>query len=402
MNLSEPGLDREEADRALERLGAESDRIAEALVAMDSHPGHQLLRAATPTGLTRTRWEQTSTAMATLWEQFALYRSLLERAREIRARRSRLGQDDLDELAELLTGQVVELGAQQVPIERRGLTGPSVIVERISLPELVSRMKAAYTTATSTLAEVDAVTSALLRRIDPLETELRAVTATAERLGRLAEPTRLRERLAEIRERAVSDPLGIDQTGQSELFAGIEADLAAVRAELARVTTARDGFDERIGRLTEALQEIERTQARTQAAEAEVHAKIARPGLAPAADLTAALRAGLDRAHALGRDAAWDELATEFEALEAQAAGAAVEADRALRARTGLLDRRLELRGRLDAYRAKAARLGRAEDLDLAALHGAAHDLLYTRPTDLAAATVAVNRYQQAVTEGAR
>ena len=56
MSLSEPGLDREEADRALNRLAAESDRIAEALVAMDGHPGHQLLRTATLTGVTRQRW----------------------------------------------------------------------------------------------------------------------------------------------------------------------------------------------------------------------------------------------------------------------------------------------------------------------------------------------------------
>jgi len=52
-----------------------------------------------------------------------------------------------------------------------------------------------------------------------------------------------------------------------------------------------------------------------------------------------------------------------------------------------LLDRRAELRGRLDAYRAKAERLGLAEDLNLAALHKQAHDVLYTRPTDLAAVT---------------
>ncbi|HWM07064.1 MAG TPA: hypothetical protein VNP92_32400, partial [Actinophytocola sp.] len=80
-------LSREEVDRALDRLGADSDRIAESLVAMDGHAGHQLLRGASLTGATERRWAEVSVAMATLWEQFATYRGLVDRAREVRARR---------------------------------------------------------------------------------------------------------------------------------------------------------------------------------------------------------------------------------------------------------------------------------------------------------------------------
>ncbi|MET1075881.1 MAG: hypothetical protein ABWY11_24750 [Umezawaea sp.] len=63
----------------------------------------------------------------------------------------------------------------------------------------------------------------------------------------------------------------------------------------------------------------------------------------------------------------------------------------------GLLDRRAELRGRLEAYRAKATGLGHAEDPALAALHRDAHDVLFTAPCDLPEATRAVGRYQRAV-----
>ncbi|HET8641563.1 MAG TPA: serine protease, partial [Pseudonocardiaceae bacterium] len=62
-----------------------------------------------------------------------------------------------------------------------------------------------------------------------------------------------------------------------------------------------------------------------------------------------------------------------------------------------LLDRRNELRGRLDAYRAKAAGIGHSEDLELERLFGVAHELLWTAPCDLPAATRALARYQQAV-----
>ena len=62
-----------------------------------------------------------------------------------------------------------------------------------------------------------------------------------------------------------------------------------------------------------------------------------------------------------------------------------------------LLDRRAELRGLLDAYQAKAARLGAAEDTELGKLYAQAHDLLWTAPCDLAAAAAAVTSYQEAI-----
>jgi len=59
--------------------------------------------------------------------------------------------------------------------------------------------------------------------------------------------------------------------------------------------------------------------------------------------------------------------------------------------------RRDELRGLLGAYKAKAARLGAAEDFGLAQRYDQARDLLWTAPCDLAAAEAAVAGYQQAV-----
>jgi hypothetical protein len=61
----------------------------------------------------------------------------------------------------------------------------------------------------------------------------------------------------------------------------------------------------------------------------------------------------------------------------------------------GLLDRRTELKGRLRAYAAKAARLGLAEDPDLLSSRGTASGLLTQQPCDLRAVTQAVVDYQQ-------
>ena len=93
----------------------------------------------------------------------------------------------------------------------------------------------------------------------------------------------------------------------------------------------------------------------------------------------------------------WTQLAAELDAIEQQAAAAAERSREAERGAVALVDRRDELRGLLDAYRARADRLGAREDTDLEARYAAARELLWTRPCDLAASADAVTGYQQAV-----
>ncbi len=83
--------------------------------------------------------------------------------------------------------------------------------------------------------------------------------------------------------------------------------------------------------------------------------------------------------------------------LESELAEAATRTSDLRRFVATLLGRREELRGLLDAYKAKAARLGQAEDTDLTARYDTARDLLWMAPCDLVAAGAAVNAYQQAI-----
>jgi hypothetical protein len=387
-------LSHEEADRALRRLSAESDRMADALVAMDSHAGNQLLRNATLTGVTKGRWEEASTAVAVLWDQFNVHRRLLEQARDVLGRKSRPGAAELGEVSTLLTEAVVELNAQQVPIEQRSLTGPAIVSERVTLTELVERMKASYAAVTEVLAAADAAWSTTIKQLDPLETELRAVEATAKSLG-VSDPAlaRVEEEISEIRARALSDPMSMTGTDPSRIKDG----LADARTRLARLAGAKDSFDDRTARIEALLAEISAAQGEAQLAYATVLEKIASPGLPRLIDSPPALRARLAELPELWRAGQWRQLASGLDELERDASTALAEARTQLRLITGLLDRRAELRGRLDAYRAKANRLGHAEDKELSALHRDAHNVLYTSPCDLAAATRAVNRYQQAL-----
>jgi hypothetical protein len=174
-------MDRDEVDEVLAVRAAESDRIAQSLLAMDDHPGHPLLDAAD------------REAVAALWAQFEAYRLLLQAAREVRDRAERPTPADLAEVTELLTGRAVELDSHSVPLSRRGLTGPAVISDRVALDELVTRMRAGYAAVVDTLARAvarHAAAEADRRDLEPVRAEahrLRALVREKIAVGTLPE-----------------------------------------------------------------------------------------------------------------------------------------------------------------------------------------------------------------------
>ena len=91
----------------------------------------------------------------------------------------------------------------------------------------------------------------------------------------------------------------------------------------------------------------------------------------------------------------WTTVADQLTELEASAAAARTTADAAREGAEALLDRRNELRGRLDAYRVKMARLHLSEDPAISDRFGQAQQLLSTAPCDLAAATAALADFQR-------
>ena len=102
------------------------------------------------------------------------------------------------------------------------------------------------------------------------------------------------------------------------------------------------------------------------------------------------------------RGASGARLAAELDRCAADLATSAARTAELRQSAAAAIDKRDELRGLLRAYKAKAARLGAAEDADLARRHEQAHDLLWTAPCDLVAAEAAVTAYQRAIlaTEG--
>lgn len=378
-------MGRQEVDEALSTLAADHQRIAEALYAMDTHPAHVLLSSAPTAGRTAVAWNDARTRMAALWADFTAFTIALDAARAARARRARPGGAELAKLTELLAGPTVTTtgaGALPLPVAVRFLLDSCMAV-------------------TVTFDQIATAADSVAARLAPIA----AAIAEAERLAAdLADPpvatTGRRTELAEISTLAVADPLGA--VAEGELDATVRRLAGTVSSARDRLTAAaalKTGLAARLAATSAAVDDLAAAEEAVGAAYLAAHEKIKDPGLPP---LPAA---------APGLRLRWDELAApmsgppgsagllrfgaDLDDLDRAVAAARRRADLLREAATGLLDRRAELRGRLDAYRVKGVRLGLAEHAALTQRHAVAHGLLFTKPCDLPAATKAVHAYQQ-------
>jgi len=445
-----PAMTREEVDRALARLGAERDAVEASLLALQDHPGRRLLEGAELTGRTAERWAQAEPGVAVLWSLFDAYAEALAAARAVRARRGRPGASELAELSELLSGPAVTLSAGQIPDGGRA-GGPARLSERVSLEELVERMNAWYDRVIAVVSAADAVWSALPARIDLLIAELRRVRALARSVG--VHPGEhpagdgleaIGRELAALRGEVIADPLAFwapkpsartagdaaragagarasARTGGAVPFTGTEPptgygsrgpiagtvdtsryDRAAralddIRLELEDLLRLRDDADERLEQVADVLTRADATLAEARRARGEVLAKIAATEVPAVPGPARAMREQLAQADRLRQHGQWHRLGPLLDTLEVAAERELDRARESLEAVTRPLAFRAELRGRLDAYRAMAARRGLAEDPELIERYDHARRMLWSAPCDLRAADNAVRRYQQAL-----
>jgi hypothetical protein len=413
-----PVLDRDEVDRALARLGAEHEAIETSLLALQDHAGRRLLEGAELTGTTRERWTAAEASITLLWAYFDAYTAALRAGREIRARRRWSSHEDLVELTELLRGASVTVaGGAAVTPNAPAPAGPVRLSESYTLAGLVDRMNELYASSLDMVVAADAVWSALPARIDLLSAELQRTRRLAHSVGvRPGEHPagddleRITRTLTRLREDVVSDPLAFWVPAQgSSAPGGGRPDttvydrearaLEDVRREIDAVLTVRQDAEARLIKLRDVLSRADRTLAEARAARGEVLAKIAATEVPVVSGPPTALQEQLVTAAEYRRAAQWHRLSPLLESLEQKAEDELLRARDSLTAVTAPLAVRAELRGRLDAYKAKVARYGLAEDPLLVERYDAARRMLWSAPCDLRVAEEAVLRYQRAAAE---
>ena len=391
-------MTREQAAAAVTAATAERDSIQTNLLELDGSFGKQMLAGAALTGESKRRWEAAAADLAALWETFTTYAAVVDQAAGLLAGARRSSDRELAQITALLTGASVEV-TRSVPLARRDLTETGR--SRLSLAAAVREMRRSFDGVGDVVAAAESVWNETADGLSEIGAELDAAkkqlgdTGDDEAAAALAAA---RDELGRLRDLLNADPLALWQGGSVDTarLGRLRKQAAAAAARAGEIARVRADAQRRIAAAAAAVSAAAAACADAVAARDRAAARIAAAELPPppaeAVGLDVRL-AALDKLKAAGR---WGRLAEELDTIEAQAAAAGQRCRDTQQAAAALLDRRNELRGLLDAYQIKAARLGAAEDSELSRLYDQAHELLWTAPCDLAAAAAAVTRYQQA------
>jgi hypothetical protein len=382
------------ADAELARLEKAVAAIAANLVELDQNPDRQELGRIKLTGRTATLWADAGDALARLWQGHRQLGEVIARARALRGQR-RINDADRAAYQHEVLGGSITLSTATVPLAQRGLLGSGQVVSTCTPGELLAAMESAFNTA------VAVVTGAgdAWRRATPAAAEaadallrVRDLTRQAGAGGLAAEANRLLDEadrlLGDLTGTLLSDPLGADLSG-----------LDRVRTLIARADAERTSAAELRASLTQRLRDARSLVAEIEAEQqAAAAARDAVAGRFPDQKISVVRgndpRPELAAIDALAAAGHWGLISPRLSAWNRQARER-LETLRSARARNaGLLAERNELRGRLDAFRAKALSRGLGEDTTLTTLAQTARDALYQAPCDLAVARAAVDAYQ--------
>ncbi|HTR93783.1 MAG TPA: hypothetical protein VMI73_18795 [Trebonia sp.] len=376
---------------------ADRDAIQANLLELDGNYARQALEGAALTGLTRQRWEKASAALASLWETFLAYSAVVDRIALLGGAR-KPSKNDQAELAALLTEGCVQLSGPNVPLAQRDLTATAR--PPVTLVTAVGTMRRAFAEVTEVTSAVEAVWAAVGAPLDAATEELARDRPLVAGLGADLESAFAEAESAVNAARAASnaDPLALWQGGRADTSAADRArgQVAALTPRIAELARLRDQAQRRIAGLATATAVARgaRTDAVTAWREAATRITVL-PPLPP--DVPEPPVAALG---ALATGGQWSRLAAELDRCEADLARSGEQTDGVRKAAAAAIDKRDELRALLRAYKAKAGRLGAAEESRVAARYDEAYALLWTAPCDLAAAEPAVVAYQRAILEG--
>jgi hypothetical protein len=370
-------MNRDEADRAITALSAVYDRVAAAMYAIDSDPALAYLRAGGGiTGTTLSVWTALRPEVDERWTEFSTFGAGLEQARTDRAQR-RPSDPEWSAMTRALS---------------------------VDLPPLASACDGGCTAIAGILADVSASWATATAAIAPVTDAMTSLRRRSADLGDTAGLAALDGRVALATEHVLTDPLaaaprGVLRPDVARDLSNLSADIGTASARIADQARVRDGYPDRIASLNAQIDDVAVAEEAVRTAFARANEKIAGAGLPPAPHTCDVLRARLTELDARRAKQQWQRLADDVAMMEATIAHAHGRATELIEAADGLVARRDELRGRLEAYRAKAADHRLDEHETLAPLHMRARELLFTAPCDLHDATRAVYAYQKALTE---
>jgi hypothetical protein len=388
-----------ELDETRDRLRQATDTVATALMAAESDPNRAVLEQAPLSGHTAVRWAEARTGLERLWAWFTHLQEMLARVDQVRGKRSKLDRTRLQELEGLLNGPSIELTIDEVPSPRLDDDGAAASMP-YKAAELLDLMSTSLDEVLVVLHAAGAAWSGLLPRIDVMQSELGGIEQSAKSLGdsERDDIESLHGRVTEMATRLLCDPLVVEEDDVDEL----ESAIHAVRDDLGSVAALRTRIDDELDRTRALLSDLEASVADCTKAQTEVKRKIVQADLPPPPHIDRSLGRQLNQVTDLVARGQWRDVARDMANVQMRAQARLDEARRIVEESRAPIRARNELRGRLDAYRAKAQQVGCLEDTKASRAYDQARRVLYTAPTDLVTATEVVERYQEFVSQSAR
>jgi hypothetical protein len=380
------------ADAELLRLETAMTAIAANLVDLDDNPARKDLDKTKLTGRTAAAWADATDALTQLWDGYRMLTDVIAEARALRDQR-KLNDTDRTAFVYRVLGKSITLSTTTVPLAQRGLLGAGQVHTTCTPAELLSAMEAAFQTAASVATQAGEVWQRLL----PAAADATGAVDNVRVLIRLhggnqATIDEADRRLGTFTRTLATDPLGIDERELNTV-----RDLVA-RADAERTSVAelKEALTQRLADAHALLNELAEAQHAAEAAWESAAERFREQDLIVVRGSD--LRPDLAAVDALAAAGQWALISPRLAGWTRHARERIGALREAATRNGGMLAARNELRGRLDAYRAKALRLGLGEDAELTPLADTARTELYTAPCDLDAARAAVNAYQDALT----
>jgi hypothetical protein len=398
----------QQIDDALDAWNKRLAAIAENLMELQAEPTYQMLSGAGGrtrahlTGRTQAIAEPAIQAIGVVFGQFGLLHHVIDQAAKLRKTLPTLfgAEQKQRELAQLLFGRSIELSSIAIPLDQRGLLSGAQRSDWISPDELLIPMTKNFAAARDAILSVDRAWQELSPEIERAEAELARILARAPRpadgsdspaISGVYQAERL---LAELRNQQKEDPLGA--------FDALRAQVQPAIARASRQVEAVRQLDYDLRSAHERMRQLVKLREEAVSAQALARAKVvgctSLPEPCPAATLTQ-LSAWLDRLDARRNEGLFEPVAVGLRNWHAAAEACSQSESKVLSLHQAAVNTRNELRGRLDALKAKARVYGVAERDQFAELAQHAETLLFQGPTDLELAAAAVAVYEKTLSQ---
>ena len=350
------------------------------------------------TGITANRVLPALAALDQLFQHFDQLRNTIDQAKQLRKQIPRFlgAEQKVQEIEQLLTGTSIQLAIVQIPLAQRGLLSAAETATAIAPADLLRVMTDAFEVARDAVFTVDAAWTNLEPQLTEAEAEVQSLTQQAAELGIDVSPelTIAHQSIAKLHASIDLDPLGVTE----EMARLLQPLLTQIRTQIAHHAQQQRQIHQGLAIARQHWQQLTDLHHEAIATHAEVQEKVMDAVKLPSpldATTIESLGQWLQRLEANFAAGMVQPIQIGLANWTVKIQGAIVTEQQTLTANHQPLETRRELRGRLDALKAKALVKGHAEDPTLTTLATQAKHLLYTRPTPLAQAAELVKQYEQ-------